>query len=71
MEEQHSTPCRNFDRLNFQRNGGQVSFEFKIFVISQTCAELVEVSITGKFPLIMLQKSITSPEVPSSIGVKN
>lgn len=35
MEEQHSTPCRNFDRLNFQRNGGQVSFEFKIFVISQ------------------------------------
>ncbi len=35
MEAQHSTPCRNFERLNSQRNGRQVSFEFKIFVISQ------------------------------------
>lgn len=35
MEVQHTTTCRNFDRLNPLRNGKQVSFEFKIFVISQ------------------------------------
>ncbi len=35
MEEQSTTTCRNFNRLNSHRNGKQVSFEFKIFVISQ------------------------------------
>lgn len=35
MEEQNTTPCRHLDKLNGPRNGKQVSFEFKIFVISQ------------------------------------
>lgn len=35
METQNNPPCRNFDKLNSQKNGKQVSFEFKIFVIEQ------------------------------------
>lgn len=35
MDTTKNDTCRNFDKLNSRRNGKEVSFDFKLFVIDQ------------------------------------
>ena len=48
METENNDTCRNFDKLNYQRNGKETSFEFKIFVINQIANGLISANFASK-----------------------
>ena len=48
METENNDTCRNFDKLNSQRNGKETSFEFKIFVINQIANGLISANFASK-----------------------